>query len=150
MNFRIISIGKFGKDCPYLSIFERYKKMISSKIEFIEIKNINLDKEKKIEFEKFQILKNIKNKHEVILLDRDGENISSEDLSSFFKKKRMERCKEMTFVIGGAYGFDKKIIESFKSFSFGKQTWPHLLIRVMLIEQIYRALSLINSHPYHK
>ena len=47
MNFKIISIGKFGKNCPYLTIFERYKKMIPSRVEFIEIKNINLDIEKK-------------------------------------------------------------------------------------------------------
>ena len=57
MNFKIISIGKFGKNCPYLTIFERYKKMIPSRLEFIEIKNINLDIEKKIVFEKNQILK---------------------------------------------------------------------------------------------
>ena len=150
MNFKIISIGKFGKNCPYLTIFERYKKMIPSRVEFIEIKNINLDIEKKIVFEKNQIIKNIKDQNEVIVLDGKGKNISSLELASLFEKKRMERCKEITFVIGGAYGLDKTFFKDFKSISFGKQTWPHLLIRVMLMEQIYRALSLITSHPYHK
>ena len=61
-----------------------------------------------------------------------------------------DRYKQMVFFIGGADGLSSDLTNTKTCFSFGNQTWPHLLVRVMLIEQVYRALCILKSHPYHK
>ena len=58
--------------------------------------------------------------------------------------------RKLCFVIGRDLGLDKYFISNYDSISFGKQTWPHLLIRIMLMEQIYRAFEIIKGSNYHK
>ncbi|MDA9573719.1 23S rRNA (pseudouridine(1915)-N(3))-methyltransferase RlmH [Rickettsiales bacterium] len=59
--------------------------------------------------------------------------------------------KEITFIIGGAFGLDKKILSIADiTISLSKLTFPHMLVRLILIEQIYRSFTIINNHPYHK
>lgn len=150
MNFKILSIGKFSKDCQYKKIFEQFKKRIKKKVNLIEIKSCNLKRNKKIEFEKIKILEKLNKSDHVIVLDRSGEDMTSNEFANFFSKKMLNGCKQITFVIGGADGIDNELIESFRCFSFGNKTWPHLFTRLMLIEQIYRSFSIIDNHPYHK
>ena len=84
----------------------------------------------------------------VILLDEKGENISSE---SFAGKLQQLLCKKIVFIIGGAYGVTPVLrARANLSLSFGKWTWPHMMVRVLLIEQIYRAQQIHQNHPYHK
>ena len=87
---------------------------------------------------------------EIIILDKSGKDIDSEGFSKILEKKMNRRYKEIIFFIGGPNGIHSSIIKSNLSLSFGNQTWPHLLVRVMLIEQIYRALAILQGHPYHK
>jgi len=86
-----------------------------------------------------------------VALDKDGESLSSERLAAFFDKKATDGQSAFTFVIGGSNG----LCQSVKSradiiVSFGAMTFPHRLFRVMLLEQIYRALSINAGLPYHK
>ena len=65
-------------------------------------------------------------------------------------QKMLDGTTRICFLIGSEIGLDKYFTESYESISFGKQTWPHLLVRVMLIEQIYRTFEIIKGSSYHK
>lgn len=87
----------------------------------------------------------------VVALDKEGENFSSEDFAKFFELKKIEGVSKICFVIGGSYGFDESIRSRANLIlSFGKNTYPHQLMRVVLLEQIYRAMTIINKIEYHK
>ena len=106
--------------------------------------------ERKKELEKIEILKYIKKDDQVIALDKDGENLSSIKFSKFLDDKIVSGCRRLNFVIGSEEGLDDFFKDSYENLSFGNQTWPHLLVRVMLIEQIYRAFEIIKNSQYHK
>lgn len=86
-----------------------------------------------------------------IVLDERGPALSSESFSACLAKWRDEGAKETTFLIGGADGHDPDLRASADmALSFGKATFPHMLVRVMLTEQIYRAVTILSGHPYHR
>lgn len=87
----------------------------------------------------------------VIALDGGGKQLSSKGLAEFIAAKCSGGTSEFTFVIGGSHGLDKKFVGSADAvISFGQMTFPHQLFRVMLAEQIYRALCINAGTPYHK
>ena len=150
MNISIISPGKFKKKPPLEEIFNHYKKRINLKIDLKEIKTFNVEEKKKLLFEKNQITKYLKPTDYVVVLDKDGKMLSSEDFSVFLKKKMLERTKRICFLIGSELGLDLSLKKSHQIISLGKKTWPHQLVRIMLIEQIYRSLEIIKNSSYHK
>ena len=149
MIIKIVSIGKFSKNSPMENIFESYKKRIENKVVLVEVRD-EINKKKKLILQKSLFEKNISIKTNLVVLDKSGKNLSSEKFSSFLDEKMKSSCKELIFFIGGPEGFEYNLIKNYFNLSFGIQTWPHLLIRIMLVEQIYRALSIIKNHPYHK
>jgi 23S rRNA (pseudouridine1915-N3)-methyltransferase len=87
----------------------------------------------------------------LVLLDETGKSLPSETLAETIAKKRDAGSKHMIFAIGGADGHD----ESLKSradlvLSFGAATWPHQMVRIMLAEQLYRCVTILSGHPYHR
>ena len=150
MIIYILSLGKFKVNQQYKSIFEYYRKRIKLKIVLKELKTFKTDKKK--ELEKLEILKYLKNQdhNNVFVLDRDGENFSSLKFADVLKDKINLGCKRLNFIIGSDEGLDNFFKDSFLTISFGNSTWPHLLVRVMLVEQIYRALEIIKNSRYHK
>ncbi len=86
-----------------------------------------------------------------VLLDERGENLSSEDFAQFLERWRDGGIRECRFVIGAADGHsDAERAGADLLLSFGKATWPHLLARAMLLEQLFRATSILAGHPYHR
>jgi 23S rRNA (pseudouridine1915-N3)-methyltransferase len=86
-----------------------------------------------------------------ILLDETGEQLSSVAFARKLERWRDDGRREARFLIGGADGFDDQMREGADLlFGFGKATWPHLLARAMLAEQLFRATSLLANHPYHR
>ncbi len=86
-----------------------------------------------------------------ILLDEKGEPLSSVDLSRRLERWQSDGVREARFMIGGADGFaDKDRAEADLLLGFGRATWPHLLARAMLAEQLWRATSILANHPYHR
>ncbi len=87
----------------------------------------------------------------IVLLDARGKGMTSEDFSEMLGSLRDVGTKDLAFVIGGPDGLaalpGKK---SGRSLAFGPQTWPHLLARALLAEQVYRALTILAGHPYHR
>ena len=87
----------------------------------------------------------------VVAMDKTGEMVSSEELSKLVSKTYTDGAKVLTFVIGGSNGLTKKLLDrANKIVSFGKITYPHQLMRILLLEQIYRAETIINNITYHK
>ena len=91
------------------------------------------------------IVKNYKNPF-IALMDIGGKLFSSEDLSNFFVKQMNDGSKAIIFIIGGSYGVNPEVKDRANiKISFGKNTWPHNLMKVMLMEQIFRAETIIEN-----
>jgi 23S rRNA (pseudouridine1915-N3)-methyltransferase len=87
----------------------------------------------------------------VICLDAKGKGMTSEDFAEMLGAMRDAGTKDFVFVIGGPDGLGTlPKIKSGRSLAFGPQTWPHMLVRAMLAEQVYRAITILAGHPYHR
>lgn len=87
----------------------------------------------------------------VVLLDARGKGMTSEDFAEMLGALRDAGTKDLALVIGGPDGLAALPgIKSGRSLAFGPQTWPHMLVRAMLAEQVYRALTILAGHPYHR
>ena len=87
----------------------------------------------------------------VVALDGRGQTLSSEAFASRLGKWRDDGVADLALVIGGADGLDRSIVDKAALvLSLGAMTWPHLLVRAMLAEQIYRAATILQGHPYHR
>ena len=87
----------------------------------------------------------------LIILDPNGVNISSEELADMLGHWRTEAISQCFFAIGGADGHHPDLLNTAdKKIAFGRATWPHMLCRAMLAEQIYRAEMILARHPYHR
>ncbi|HPG92163.1 MAG TPA: 23S rRNA (pseudouridine(1915)-N(3))-methyltransferase RlmH [Clostridia bacterium] len=147
MKIKIIAIGKV-KEKYYKEALAEYVKRLSryTKTEITEIDEILCDNE--LEKEAKEILSKLGGY--IIVLDKDGENLSSEKFAEKIDKIK-NTASEITFVIGGSIG----LCESVKKkadfvLSFGAETLPHSLARVLLTEQIYRAFNILEGGKYHK
>ena len=85
----------------------------------------------------------------VLLLDELGEQMNSPGLAAFIGKQRDMGIGELVFVIGGAYGFSEDFRRRGRLLSLSKMTFTHQMVRVFLLEQIYRAFTILNNEPYH-
>lgn len=148
MQINILSPGKFKTHQEHKKIFEYYKKRIKIKVNLLELKLHQTDK--KLDLEKKEILKYLKKDDYVFILDKNGDNLSSINFSKILREKVENNLKNIDFIIGSDAGLDNYFDNSFRNIGFGKQTWPHLLVRVMLIEQIYRAFEIMKRSGYHK
>ena len=142
---KIICVGKLKEQYLKEGINDYYSRISKyHKIEIIELPDSNIDKEKE------QILKNINSKDYLITLDIEGNNLTSKELAEKIDKTFISN-PNITFIIGGSEGLHKEIkkLSNF-SLSFSKQTFPHGLFRLILLEQIYRSFKIINNESYHK
>lgn len=146
---RIICVGKI-KEKFYKDAVEEYLKRISkyTKLEIIEVEDeatgdILLKEKNKIE-------RYINSKDYIITLEIEGNMLTSLELSQKLQNIYLN-YSNITFIIGGSYGLHKDIkkLSNYK-LSFSKQTFPHQLFRVMLLEQIYRTYKITNNETYHK
>lgn len=86
----------------------------------------------------------------LVVLDERGETMSSTQFAAFLSKSRDQGIQDLVFAIGGAYGFtDNFRNQAFKSISLSKMTLTHQMVRVFLLEQIYRGFTIMNGEPYH-
>jgi 23S rRNA (pseudouridine1915-N3)-methyltransferase len=86
----------------------------------------------------------------LILLDEQGEELTSPELARFLGTERDRGTHELTFVIGGAYGFSGDFrVKADKTIALSRMTFTHQMVRVFLLEQLYRAFTILNNEPYH-
>lgn len=152
MKVNIIAIGKLKKKTPEMAIIEEYIKRCHWKVvikEHVEQRNLDVE-ERKIEEGKL-LLSSISASSKIIVLDERGINITSQELAGKIESWQLQGCSEISFLIGGANGHSDEVRNKADLIlSFGKLTLPHMLMRAVLVEQIYRIESIISSHPYHK
>ncbi len=100
--------------------------------------------------ESILILKEAKRADHLILLDEKGKEFSSVQFSAYIAKQQMNRKKNLLFVVGGAYGFsDETYAIANDKMSLSKMTFPHQLVRLFFLEQLYRAFTILNNEQYH-
>jgi 23S rRNA (pseudouridine1915-N3)-methyltransferase len=153
MKISIISIGKF-ENSPHKQVFETYIKRLKWKVELkeLDLKNSqNLSVTKIKEGEGALILKVLKPSSKLIVLDEDGKQFSSVAFAKMISDFAVVGDSNLSFVIGGSDGLSEEVLQkSNLKISFGKMTFPHLMVRAILAEQLYRAQSIIAGHPYHR
>lgn len=145
---KIICVGKLNQ--KYLNEgINFYQKQLQQKLEWIEVSDeahmdgINLEGER--------ILSKIKDSDFVVALAILGKELSSEGFAQMLDEQMTYYQGDLVFVIGGSYGLSNDVIKrANRLISFGKLTYPHQMVRLMLIEQIYRGYMILKNHPYHK
>ena len=154
MNLTIISIG--NKLSPWeIDGVNYYTKQLKDKINinFINIKGQQHPKRsirEAIKLESEHIVKKIPDNTYLVSWDLNGNEVSSEKFSKIIETSTTNNSK-ICFIIGGSFGLDKSILKiSDRVLSASSFTFPHRLFRIIVIEQIYRAFSIINNKPYHK
>ncbi len=154
MRIKIISIGKKIRSWEKESI-EYYLKQLPKNfsIDLINIGGLQhpkISKKEIIEKESKLLMEKISKEDYVVAWDSFGEKINSETLASFLSEN-FEINNSICFLVGGSFGLSANIKKiSNKVFSASMLTFPHRLFRVILVEQIYRAHTIINKMPYHK
>ena len=159
MNIQIICIGKL-KEKYWTDAVAEYMKRLSSysSVKIVELKESRLpDKAGPAEEEKVkaeegrEILKSIKDGTYVVTLEIQGKQLSSEELASKIEGLGIEGKCDVAFVIGGSLGLSEEVSKraDFK-LSFSKMTFPHQMMRVVLLEQVYRSFKIMRHEAYHK
>ncbi|WP_374307228.1 23S rRNA (pseudouridine(1915)-N(3))-methyltransferase RlmH [Dongia sp.] len=155
MKIRIIALGR-AKAGPEKSLVETYKKRLTWPCDIVELeakKGIAGAELMAAEADLIDkaLAAKASSKRVVIALDERGQNLSSRDFAKRITALGNQGYSELVFVIGGADGLAPMIRErAGLLLSFGTMTWPHMLVRVLLMEQIYRAQTIIAGHPYHR
>ena len=155
MKIELFVVGKTNHN--YLSPgIEDYLKRINRYIQFSiryisDAKNPqNLSQQQQKNAEGQNILVAIDNSDYVVLLDEHGKEYKSIEFASLIDKKMQTVAKRLVFVVGGPYGFSEDVYKrANEKISLSKMTFPHDLIRLIFVEQLYRAFSILNHEPYH-
>ena len=159
MKIKIVTVGKLKEKYLKDGIAE-YTKRISrfAKLEMIELadektpdKASELENQKILETEGARILSKVGERDFVVVLAIEGKTFSSEDFSKQLEQASIKGYSTLTFIIGGSLGLAPVVKNRANlSVSFGRLTLPHQLMRLVLIEQIYRAFTIQQGSPYHK
>ena len=159
MRLIVAAVGRLKRG-PETELSERYRKRAAQTgrqlglrdVEIIEIRERRADDAGKRMIEESIALANvIPQGAAVVLLDAKGENIDSAGLAGLLAKWRADDRPAVVFLIGGADGLAASLRDKAElRLAFGAATWPHQLVRVMLLEQLYRATTILTGHPYHR
>jgi len=153
MEIRIIWVGKSQRGFISDGIEEFLKRLHKyCKPTLVEIADVkNAKSLSSVELKKKEgelILKQLKG--DAYLLDENGKHYSSNNFAAFIEHKQIHGCKTLSFVIGGAFGFDESVYQAaLGKISLSKMTFSHQMIRMFLVEQVYRAYTIIKGEPYH-
>lgn len=159
MKIKIITVGKLKEKYLVQGINEYLKRLQSyAKVEIIEVSDEkapeNLSEAEMLqvkEKEGERILAKISDSEYVFVLAINGKQFSSEEFSKEIDQLAINGKSHLTFVIGGSLGLSTDVVKrSQKQMSFGKLTYPHQLMRLVLVEQIYRGFRIMRGEPYHK
>lgn len=159
MRVIVLAIGRL-KAGPETELCERYRKRAAQAgrnlgvrdVELVEIRESRADSAEKRQLEESIALANlIPDAAITVLLDEKGESLGSAGLTEKIRLWRDEGRPALVFIIGGPDGLAPSLRDKAKmTLAFGAATWPHQLVRIMLLEQIYRAVTILGGHPYHR
>jgi 23S rRNA (pseudouridine1915-N3)-methyltransferase len=151
VRLSVVALGRM-KAGPEAQLFADYARRLNPPLALKELedrKTASADERKRREAA--LILAAIPKGARLVALDGRGTMLSSEDLAARLSRWEGEGASEACFVIGGADGLDRSVVERADFvYSLGPATWPHMLVRIMLAEQLFRARSILAGHPYHR
>ena len=155
MNIKLIVIGKTD-NINLNALIEEYTKRLRFYIKFDlevipDIKNVkNLSESEQKTKEGQLILEKLTPTDQLILLDENGKEFNSIEFSDFLQKKMNSGIKTLVFVIGGPYGFSDEVYQKAQGkVALSQMTFSHQMVRLFVIEQIYRGFTILNNEPYH-
>jgi 23S rRNA (pseudouridine1915-N3)-methyltransferase len=159
MRVVIAAVGRL-KQGPERDLAERYRKRAAEAgrslglrpIEIVEIREgRDRDAARRIAEESAALAGAAADGSAIVVLDRRGENLASDTLAARLRRWQEARQPAVTFLIGGPDGLaDSLSSRAELRLAFGAATWPHQLARIMLLEQLYRAMMILSGHPYHR
>lgn len=151
MRVEILAVGR-ARAGPERDLYDSYIKRIRWTVELREVEEKRrLPPAELKERQGALILSAIPRNTIVLALDEGGRSLRSEELAEYFTEIRHQGRDCATFIIGGAEGLSVPVRDRADMLlAFGRQTWPHMLVRAMLAEQIYRAQQILAGHPYHR
>ena len=153
MEIKLIVVGK-TKSSELVRLINEYVKRINfyKKFKIIVVNSLKSKKNSEKEIKKIEgenVLKSIKKNELIFLLDENGKSFNSRKFADFLSNK-FKTNKSIVFVVGGAHGFSNEIKQrSNEIISLSEMTFSHQIIRLFFTEQVYRALTILNNHPYH-
>lgn len=155
MKIKLLAIGKTD-DKSLQTLIDNYQNRLKHYIKFEfeiipDIKNVkNLRESQQKEKEGELILKRLTATDQLILLDEKGKEFRSIEFSKFLQKKMNSGIKQLVFVIGGPYGFSSAVYQKAQGkISLSKMTFSHQMIRLFMVEQLYRGYTILKNEPYH-
>jgi 23S rRNA (pseudouridine1915-N3)-methyltransferase len=141
MHISLAVVGKL-RDPALRALYEEYQKRLEWKLTLYEYEGKSALS---------QLSQSVARAPYLIALDEQGENLKSDEFALLLESIQLHHQGKLTFVIGAAEGLPQDIkTKAHKTISFGRLTWPHLLVRVLLMEQLYRAQQILKGHPYHR
>ncbi len=159
MRIAISAIGKL-KDAEERAIVQRYAKRLSGAAKSLGLGPLDIreypesraaDVAERKQDEAARLLKDIGAGDTVVVLEPTGKSLSSESFAAFIREMRDSGAKNCVFLIGGPDGHGKAVLDAATlKLSLGGFTLPHGLARVVLVEQLYRAATILSGHPYHR
>ena len=159
MRIVIAAVGRL-KQGPERDLAERYRKRAADAgrgvglptFDIVEIRESRADSaERRMLEESIAIANVIPERAVTVLLDERGESVSSASFAGHLQGWRSQDRPAAVFIIGGADGLAPSLRERASlAIAFGAATWPHQLARIMLLEQLYRAVTMLSGHPYHR
>ena len=155
MKIKLLAIGKTD-DKNLIQLIDVYQKRLKHYIKFEleiiqDIKNVkNLSEDQQKEKEGELILSKLQNTDQLVLLDDKGKDFTSIEFSKYLQKKMNSGIKQLVLVIGGPYGFSESVYKkSNGKISLSKMTFSHQMIRLFVVEQLYRGFTILKNEPYH-
>ena len=156
VKLQIASVGRWSNGGPEKALYEHYADRIgkagrSVGLGPLALKEVVFRKPVSQREEAVALLDATPNQAYVIALDETGKTFTSKDLATKIAQQRDESVPDMSFLIGGSDGHGQEVIDkSDTTLNLGSMTWPHLLVRGLVAEQIYRAITILSGHPYHR
>ena len=151
MQYVIVAAGRW-KAGPERDLYEKFEKRIQPSLLLKEVDQKRKgSKVERLRREGIILLNAVPDGARIIAMDENGKNLSSMGLANQLQHWRNAGVQKTAFLIGGADGHDTNVLEGADLIlSLGPQTWPHMMVRFMIAEQIYRAQSILTGHPYHR
>jgi 23S rRNA (pseudouridine1915-N3)-methyltransferase len=155
MKIKLLAIGKTD-DKNLMQLIDTYQKRLQHYVKFdLEIipylKNVkNLSEVQQKEKEGALILNKLQNTDQLVLLDDKGASFTSIEFSKYLQKKMNSGIKQLVLIIGGPYGFSDAVYQKATGkISLSKMTFSHQMIRLFVVEQLYRGFTILKNEPYH-
>jgi 23S rRNA (pseudouridine1915-N3)-methyltransferase len=159
MRVVLLAIGRMKKG-PETELVERYVKRAEQAgrqiglrgIEIIEIRESRAaDAGKRMVEESIALANVIPEGAVTVMLDERGDSLASADFADHIRKWRDAGVPAAVFIVGGPDGLAQSLRDKARlKLAFGAATWPHQMVRIMLLEQVYRAITILSGHPYHR